>query len=273
MYGFLHMADLSHIMATLRQILSEAAGPLPHQVAMTLVSRQLGELLVPECYFKAIDQLSAQGLVGRARGQGGSIFMLPGSVPVATEPGGAAVGVWSEQNLMSCLKDYLEKQYWRMLDRPINSLWLVIDTATMRPDSGKWSHPDFAVVSVTPLQILPTPILDVYSFELKAEAACNLTSVHEALAQTRQTHYGTLVWHLQKDSRHESRLAEVEQGCEQHGIGLILIRDPLDTDTWQIRLHPSRKRTAAADIDGFLAARLNEQQKAKLRSKLNGAPR
>ena len=121
-------------------------------------------------------------------------------------------------------------------------------------------------MSVIRLQVLPTPILDVYSFELKAEAACNLTSVHEALAQTRQTHYGTLDWHLPKESRHESRLSEVEQGCEQHGIGLILIRDPHDTDTWQMRLQPSRKPTKAADIDGFLAARMNEQQKVELRT-------
>jgi hypothetical protein len=267
------MADFSHIAAALRQILSEATAPIPHQVAMTLVSRQLGELLAPESYFKAIDQLTAEGLVGRARGQGGSIFMLPNVVAVTAEAGDAAADMWSEPNLMPCLEAYLQKQHWRMLDRPMDSLWLVIDTATMRPGSGKWSHPDFAVVSVTPLQVLATPILDVYSFELKAAAACNLTSVHEALAQTRQTHYGTLVWHLPKESRHEARLPEVEQGCEQHGIGLILIRDPLNSDTWQIRLQPSRKPTPAADIDGFLAARLSEQQKLKLRSKLSGVPR
>jgi hypothetical protein len=267
------MPDLSNIIVALRQVLSEAAGPIPHQVAMTLVSRQLGKLLAPERYFNAVDQLAAEGIVGRARGQGGSIFMLPSALPVSSEPHGTSADLWPEPRLMPCLEAYLQKQYWRMLDRPINGLWLVIDTATMRPGSGKWSHPDFAVVSVTPLQVLPTPILDVYSFELKAEGACNLTSVHEALAQTRQTHYGTLVWHLPKESRHDSRLSEVERGCEQHGIGLILIRDPLDTDTWQIRLQPSRKPTMAADIDGFLAARLSEQEKGELRSKLSGVLR
>jgi len=131
------MADLSHITAALRQILSEAGGPIPHQVAMTLVSRQLGKLLTPECYFKAIDQLAAQGIVGRARGQGGSVFLLPNALPVSTEPGGTTADSWPESRLMPCLKAYLKRQYWRMLDRPIDGLWLVIDTATMRPGSGK----------------------------------------------------------------------------------------------------------------------------------------
>jgi hypothetical protein len=36
---------------------------------------------------------------------------------------------------MPFLEAYLQRQYWRMLDRPIDSQWLVIDTDTTRPGS------------------------------------------------------------------------------------------------------------------------------------------
>jgi hypothetical protein len=75
----LHMAELSRITAALRQILRE------DQVAMTLVSRQLGELLAPEPYFKAIDQLASQGIVGRARGHVAvsSCYPIPRRLPLS----------------------------------------------------------------------------------------------------------------------------------------------------------------------------------------------
>ncbi len=261
------MTDIGQLGSTLRQILAETDGPLAHQAALTLLSRHLGIEIQPEAYFAAVDQLSSAGIVGRARGQGGSVFLLPAADAEQRAP---MPGQWPEPKLMDCLEAYLEKQFWRMLDRPKGGLWQVINTAMMRPNSGKWSHPDFTVVSVMPLQVLPTPLLDVYSFELKAEFAGNLTAVHEALAQTRQTHYGVLVWHLPHGSPSEARLVEVEEGCEQHGIGLILIRDPLDTDTWDVRVQPVRKATTLSDIDGFLASRLSATQKQDLRASLSG---
>lgn len=263
------MPDIGQLASALRLLLTETDGPIPHQVAITLLARRIGAAIAPETYFAAVDQLSNAGIVGRARGQGGSVFLLPQPVPdSAANP--QATSLWPEPQLMPCLEVYLERQYWRMLDRPPGGLWQVVNTAMMRPDTGKWSHPDFAVVSVMPLQVLPTPILDVYSFELKAEAAGNLIAVHEALAQARQTHYGTLVWHLPTGSRYEARLSEVTEGCEQHGIGLILIRDPLDTDSWAMRLQPLRKPTTPAEIDGFLSSRLTADQKQNLRTALIG---
>ena len=262
------MPDIRQIEEAIIRLLQEPDGQVSHQVAQTLLARQFGAPLPPDAYFAAVDALTARGTVGRARGQGGKVFLL--TPAAATEPMDTTATAWPEPTLMPCLEAFLDRHYWRSLDRPADGLWMVVDTSMMRPGSGKWSHPDFAVVSVTPLQVLPSPVLDVYSFELKAEAAGNLVAVHEALAQTRQTHFGTLVWHLPPRSRYETRLPEIHDGCEEHGIGLILIREPQNTEAWERILEPERKPTPLADIDGFLAARLTMRQKQQLQARLNG---
>ena len=162
------MPVASQIEEAIIRLLQEPDGQVSHQVAITLLSRHFGAPLAPEAYFAAVDALTARGIVGRARGQGGKVFLLK-PAPDSRRNEELATPPWLEPTLMPCLDAYLQRQYWRSLDRPANSLWIAIDTSMMRPNSGKWSHPDFAVVSVTPLQVLPTPVLDVYSFELKAE--------------------------------------------------------------------------------------------------------
>ena len=50
-------------------------------------------------------------------------------------------------------------------------------------------------------KLLPGAQIDVHSFELKTETGATDLAVYEALAQTRFTHFGHLVWHLPKGSR------------------------------------------------------------------------
>jgi hypothetical protein len=64
-------------------------------------------------------------------------------------------------------------------------------------------------VSAMRFRLMPGSQVDVHSFELKTETGCTVQSVHEALAQTRFTHFGHLVWHLPDNSKAEARLAEM----------------------------------------------------------------
>ncbi|MGB8984561.1 MAG: hypothetical protein WCC12_22025, partial [Anaerolineales bacterium] len=125
-------------------------------------------------------------------------------------------------------------------------------------------------VSIMPMRVLPTPQLDVYAFELKAEPAADLTSVHQALAQTRMTHFGYLVWHLPEGSSHETRVGAITEQCRLHSIGLILIRDPDVLESWSIEVEAARQATAPADIDSFLAARLTEADCTEIKHALAG---
>jgi hypothetical protein len=113
-------------------------------------------------------------------------------------------------------------------------------------------------------KFMPGAQVDVHSFELKTETGCSVLSVHEALAQTRFTHFGHLVWHLPENSKSEARLAEIEDHCDEHGIGLIRMREPLASEGCEILADPVRKSTLPMAVEGFLETRLSVEQKDSL---------
>ena len=259
------MADRQEIERQILELLPADGTPVLNRVMMALIGRRLAARLDIEDYFAAVDALSAAEAIGRQCCQGGRIYRLQ-PVPVAGELQAIA---WPEPRLMPSLARYLTTVFWRSLDLPPNALWKVADTSMLGPQE-KWGRPEITVVSIVPLRVLPTPQLDVYAFELKAEPAADLTSVHQALAQTRMTHFGYLVWHLPEGSPHETRLASIAEQCRRHGIGLILIRDPDLVETWVVEVDAARQSTADSDIDGFLAARLSEALRSEIRQRLVG---
>lgn len=117
---------------------------------------------------------------------------------------------------------------------------------------------------------MPGVQVDVHSFELKTQTGVDTLAVHEALAQTRFTHFGHLVWHLPVNSDEEEHLAEVEEQCSVHGLGLIRMCNPQKLEETQILLDPVRKPTSAAIIDQFLLPRLSDEQQKKLAAFVHG---
>lgn len=156
---------------------------------------------------------------------------------------------------------------------PSAATFLVRDTSTIGPRRGRWARPDFIVVSAMEFKYLPGKQVDVHSFELKTEAGGTAESVYEALAHTRFTHFGHLVWHLPRESRAEARLAEVESHCEEHGVGLIRMFDPNDPHAFEILLDPVRKPTRPLAVDGFLDSRLDAAQQSALIRAVHGVAR
>jgi hypothetical protein len=96
--------------------------------------------------------------------------------------------------------------------------------------------------------------------------------VFEALAQTRFTNFGYLVWHLPQGSKFERKLSGIEKQCSQHGIGFIRAQDPRQCESWEILVEPVRKSTPSAETDLSLDERLQDEQRRQIRSLLNGAP-
>jgi hypothetical protein len=261
------MADKKVIETEILNLLPPDGAPVLNRVMMALIGRRLGERIGTELYFAAVDALGAVDAIGRKRGQGGKIYRI--AVIPEIDPATLAIA-WPESKLMPSLGKFLKTVFWRGLDLPANHTYKVVDTSKCGPPE-KWGKPDFTVVSVTPMRVLPTPHLDVHAFELKTESAADITSVHQALAQRRMTHYGNLVWHLPEASSFENGLAKVIENCGLHGIGLILIRDPEVVETWSIEVEPVRKATAPADIDSFLAERLTEADCIEIKRALSEA--
>ena len=108
------------------RLLQEPDGQVLHQVAITLLSRQFGGAVAPDAYLPPGRPGCPRYCRPGAR-QGGKVFLLNPSIDGPEDSG--PVSAWTEPSLMPCLDAYLQRQYWRSLDRPPNSLWLVIDTS------------------------------------------------------------------------------------------------------------------------------------------------
>jgi hypothetical protein len=233
-----------------------------------MLSRQLETQIEPDLYFAACDLLPQSGKIGRLRGQSGQIFLaaLDGSQPTAAVP----AEPWPEARLMRPLRTYLEYVFRDGLDLPTDGIAIVQDTSAMGPAKGRWARPDFILISAMRFKFLPGAQVDVHGFELKTETGGSVLAVHEALAQTRFTHFGHLVWHLPERSRSEARLAEIEDHCGEHGIGLIRMRDPSAREGCEILADPARKSTLPMAVEGFLEARLSAEQKDSLARVVRG---
>jgi hypothetical protein len=244
-------------------LLPDDGSPVLNRVMMALIGRRLGARIEPETYFLAVDALSTAGIVVRHRGQGGGIARM--SPPQRDEPVRAIA--WPESRLMPSLGRYLRTLFWRGLDLPVGAYWKVVDTSAHGPQE-KWGRPDFTAISTMPLKVLGRAEVSVYAFELKAELGADLTAVHQALAQTRMTHFGYLVWHLPEGSMQAAKLPALMEQCRRHGIGLILIRDPDLVETWSVEVDPERQATPLGAIDEFLAARLSPSDCDEIRQRL-----
>ncbi len=255
----------------LKELLPPDGTPVLNRVLRLMLSREFGQSIDDDLYAKARDTLFASGQIGRLRGQGGQVFLAKNDNhrPADRATGDAASKV-SEGGLMPHLRRYLDGAFRKELDLPKHGACLVKDTSRLGPPLARWARPDFILVTAMRFRVMPGAQLDVYSFELKAEHGATDLAVYEALAQTRFTHFGYLVWHLPEGSAATARFPEITAQCSQHGVGLIRIRDPESDDQFETILDPVRKTTPHAAVDSFLERRLDESELQLLRSALQG---
>jgi hypothetical protein len=256
----------------LKTLLPPDGTPVLNRVLRVMLSRDFAQSIGDDVYERARDQLFAAGQIGRLRGQGGQIFLAKGEngrTADTAAPSDARSGL-SESELMPHLERFLNGTFRKELDIPAHGQWLVKDTSRLGPPLARWARPDFILVTAMRFRLMPGAQLDVYSFELKAEFGATDLAVYEALAQTRFTHFGYLVWHLPDASAALARLPEITAQCGQHGVGLIRIHDPSHDETFDTILDPIRKPTPHAAVDGFLERRLEEQEQKLLRDALEG---
>ncbi len=258
--------------ATILDMLPEDGTPLLNRVMRVMLARRLEQPIGEDLFFAARDALIAQGRVGRLRGQGGQTFLTkPETAKVAppTQP----QSEWSEASLMEPLRLFLEGPFRKSLDLPAQGACVVQDTSVMGGQKGKWARPDFILVSAMRFKLMPGAQVDLHSFELKTETGGNVLAIHEALAQTRFTHFGHFVWHLPIGSKYEAMLQDITRHCEHHGIGLIRMKTPEQAagpDGCEVIVDPRRKPTLASIVDGFLETKLSDGQKTELLRVIGG---
>lgn len=248
--------------------------PVLNRVLRVMLGRRLECAVDEDSYFAARDALLDANKVGRLRGQGGQVFLVkPSETAKAEVVAALKPEAWAEKALMNPLRAFLEGPFTKDLDLAGNGAVVVQDTSSSGSHKGRWARPDFILVSAMRFKLLPGCQVDLHSFELKTEGGGGVLAIHEALAQTRFTHFGHLVWHLPEGSKAESMLDDVHTHCEEHGIGLIRMRDPATAASGgcEVLVDPRRKPTLHAVVDGFLESRLNAGQKSTLLKVVGGS--
>ena len=247
----------------LLSLLPDDGAPVLNRMVRLSLSRTVERRVTQQEYFRIRDQLIAAGKIGRARGPGGQVYLIQ-EPPDPPAPLISPALPITEADLMPFLETYLETAFQTGLDLPPGSQTILEDTSQRGPRRGQWARPDFLLVTLLRYRFQPQKQLDLHAFELKTESGCNVQAVHEALAQTRFTHYGHLVWHLPEHSPHAVRLDDVRAQCIAHGVGLVLMREPDDPESFEILADARRKNTPMATVDGFLEARLTEEKQKRL---------
>jgi len=150
----------------MERLLPQDGTPVLNRVLQVMLSRELESPVSQDLYFQASDRLSREQRIGRLRGQGGQVFLLPKSDKKKLN--GAAPDVRREAELMVPLGRYLTETFCRGLDLPPDGVSIVQDTSTIGPVRGRFARPDFIVVTAMRFRLLPGAQIDVHSFELKA---------------------------------------------------------------------------------------------------------
>jgi hypothetical protein len=200
-------------------------------------------------------------------GQSGQIFLpLNGAQPAIAQ----SAELWPEAKLMRPLRAYLEGAFRRGLNLSVRRYCYRARYLREGSGEGALGTPRFHLGQRHAIQIHARRASRCAKFRVEDRKGCSVLSIHEALAQTRFTHFGHLVWHLPERSKSEARLAEIEDHCAGHGIGLIRKRDPSAKEGCEILADPVRKPTLTMTIEGFLETRLSDEQKSILARAVNG---
>jgi hypothetical protein len=118
-------------------------------------------------------------------------------------------------------------------------------------------------------KFMPGAQVDVHSFELKTETGCSVLRSTKPWRRQGSPISAILLASAGK-LKSEARLAEIEDHCGEHGIGLIRMRDPQAKAGCEILVDPVRKSTLPMAIEGFLEARLSAAQKGNLAGVVRG---
>lgn len=168
------------------------------------------------------------------------------------------------------LEPWFERYLWlgarEFYDPPPKSLSVVVEnTARTHAGNGRWTRPDLSMACVSRYRFQAVPQFDLYSFELKMPAGCNMLAVHEALAHTAAAHFAYLGLYLPNGSAERSNLPSMLEQAQRHGVGVIRFQDPMDISSFDRLLEARRCDTAPAHIDGFIEDRFSRANNLALR--------
>lgn len=238
-------------------------------------------------YWDARASLIQKNLVTVLRGRGGAVARVaakepepepaPPAAPEAppAEPrGGWPEGLpnedrdrirpWlKEESLWDPIRTYLDAEWTRSMGF---SQALVAKTANQgrRITGGTWTQPDLVAIGLLRYKYLPTPVLEVATFEVKAFFQWDARAVFEAVAHSRFATQSWVVIHMplkpaNEHIRREQEFERLVSECRRFGIGLALLADPNDQTTYRFEVEPIRRDPDPELLEEFIDTQLPDR--------------
>jgi hypothetical protein len=133
-----------------------------------------------------------------------------------------------------------------------------------RATGGTYSRPDITVIGVRKYLFLPT-ILEAVTFEIKARDSISVLGILEALTHRESVHKSYSVYQVASGEFDKSDEApRIISLAQKHGVGLILVDDPKQYDTWDIRLEAQWTNPDPDRLDAFINGLADTGKKQKL---------
>jgi hypothetical protein len=231
-------------------------------------------------YFRVRNPLVEKGVLAMGRGRGGSVrraqLAPAGGQPTnspATTPqpsvGGRSViaGTPPETALYEPITRVLRKE-WALDERlPLETLH-VEETAKQgrRATGGTWTRPDITAISVRTFPHVPGKFVDVWTFEIKAAEALDVTGIFEAAAHARSAtrSYALLQISDDLDPDKDPLIKRCEDEARRLGVGLVTFVEPGDFETWTTLVRAPQLHTDPQLLEDFISGQLPEGMRAKL---------
>jgi hypothetical protein len=223
-------------------------------------------------YWSTRDSLLEEGAIVRAKGRGGAVRrVLPeegaalGAVAEAQLVGEATLANVHEAELYPPIRGML-KNFWAK-ERQIEPLAVEVTAAQGRRNTGgRWTRPDLVSVAVRTYRYLPGKYMEVVTFEVKPFDAIDVTAVYEALAHLRSATHAYVIFHVPNE-QDESVNLTIDETCHvarTHGVGVIVIGDPADWDTWTELEEAHRVEPDPQRLDEFIARQLSDAARDRI---------
>ena len=216
-----------------------------------------------DLYLAARNELLDAGLARKWKGRGGTVKRILDWEPdtPAARDATAEREIDAERDLYEPLAEQIGST-WAKDMRLEPSVVAILGYQGRRRTGGKWSRPDIALIAVQQFDLIPGKHINVVTFEVKLGRAVDVAAVYEALAHRRAATQAYVMVH--RDGVIDDTLDLVEAEASRYGIGLIIVDDPADFDTWDVRVEAEQVPTDPADLNSFLTAQLPDEQREEL---------
>lgn len=239
-------------------------------------------------YWEIHQELHDAGLIAKGRGKGGTVILV---APESSEEAAQSAAALAKPDVMAVAEELAKatdeaagrveireldlyppavavlRKHWTKNKNLLHGLFEITAQMGRKETGGSWSRPDIVGVGLRKFEYLPDRLLEVYTFEMKAEYDVSIKGVLEALAHRERATRSYVVYHTGGRAWDDFPEAQrIEQLAARHGVGVVVATNIEDYgDGWEERVTASRSGSDPEDIDRFLKLTLSEDAKSQIR--------